>query len=175
MDVLEAIHSRRSVRAFTTHEVTDETIELLIRAAMAAPTAGDRQTWRFVVVRDQATRERLASPAGKAPAAAAPVDIVVLADPSARGLDHPTWAFDCALAVGNLMLAAVSEGLGTVWLAGWPNEEWAANIRAAVDCPDALVPICVVAVGVPVEQPQPHQDRYRPDWVWREKYAPGSA
>ena len=170
MEVLEAITRRRSVRAFTAQDVPDETVELLIRAAMEAPTAGNRQTWRFVVVRDQATKEKLASPAGKAPAAAASVCIVVLADPSARGIDHPTWAFDAALAVENLMLTAVDQGLGTVWLAGWPNPEWAANIKASVESPDELVPICVVALGVPAEKPKPHDDRYHPEWVFRERY-----
>lgn len=170
MEVLEAIYKRRSVRAFTEQDVADETVQLLLGAAMEAPTAGGRQPWRFVVVRDQTIKDALAAPAGKAPAAAAPVCIVVLADPSARGIDHPTWAFDAALAVENLMLAALSQGLGTVWLAGWPNPEWAANIQAAVGAPQDLVPVCVVAVGVPAAPPEPHKDRYHPEWIFRESY-----
>jgi nitroreductase len=164
MEVLEAIHARRSVRSFRDEDVPDETIETLLRAAMAAPSANNGQRWRFVVVRDPAVKAHLAAPAGKAPAGRAPVDIVVLGDTSDTPASQPWWAFDCALAIENLMLAAVGEGLGTVWLAGWPNDEWAANTKAAVGAPDHLIPVAVIAVGVP-EGPPAQADRYRADRV----------
>jgi len=170
MEVLEAIHARRSVRSFRDADVPDETLETLLRAAMAAPTAGNQQPWRFVVVRDAETRARLgAAGVYKTPAANAPVDIVVLGEPGSGPLDGHWWALDCALAVENLMIAAVPLGLGTVWLAGWPNAEWAGNYAEAIGAPDGVVPLAVIAVGVPEKVPAP-QDRYRPDHVFSERY-----
>jgi len=178
MEVLDAINNRRWVGSFGDEAVPDETIETLLRAAMAAPTAGNQQPWRFVIVRDPATKAKLAQTgAHKTPAGKAPVDIVVLGQPGSGPLDGPWWALDCALAIENLMLAAVNEGLGAVWLAAWPNEEWAANTAAAIAAPAGGVPLAVIAVGVPAEEPAP-RDRYRADRVCGERYgdpAPAAA
>ena len=114
MDCLEAISTRRSVRTFTDAPVTDEQLEMLLRAAMAAPSAGNQQSWRFVVVRDAEKR-----------AAARRGDAVRRADgPRAgrhrRARRHAAetlpgyWVQDCSAAVENLLLAAHATGLGAV-------------------------------------------------------------
>ena len=60
---LDVIFSRKSVRSYTDQPVTDEQVETMLRAAMAAPTGMNVQPWRFVVIRDQAVKDKLAAPA----------------------------------------------------------------------------------------------------------------
>ena len=108
MDTISAIMTRRSVRQFTDEPVTAEQLETLLRAAMAAPSAGNQQPWRFVVARDEATRAKLAvatqysSPIGRAP-----VGLVVFGD--TRGNKHEGyWVQDCSAAIQNLLVNRVT-------------------------------------------------------------------
>jgi nitroreductase len=170
MDALTAIHTRRSIRQFADAPVTDEQLETLLRAAMAAPSAGNQQSWRFVVVRDEATRMRLAEATPYAsPVARAPLGIVVLGD--TRGNKHPGyWVQDCSAAVENLLLAAHAIGLGAVWIGVHPVEERENNVREIVGTPQGVVPLCLIAVGVPAN-PGPEVDRFKPEFVHAEGWS----
>jgi nitroreductase len=170
MDLLEAIHTRRSVRQFTEAPVTDEQLETLLRAAMAAPSAGNQQPWRFVVVRDAETRARMAEATPYAgPAGRAPLGIVVLGD--TRGNKHPGyWVQDCSAAVQNLLLAAHAIGLGAVWMGVHPTEDRARIVADIVGAPEGVVPLCMIAVGVPAGK-GPEVDRYKPEFVHAEGWS----
>jgi nitroreductase len=164
MDCLEAISTRRSVRKFSDAGVTDTEIEVLLRAAMAAPSAGNQQCWRFVVVRDAETRARLsvATPYG-APMGRASLGIVVLAETTAETFPG-NWATDCAAATENLLLAAHATGLGACWLGVHPGEERETAVAEIIGAPEGLRPFCMIALGRP-EAPGPDVDRYREDHV----------
>jgi nitroreductase len=169
MDTLTAIMTRRSARQFTDEPVTDEQVETLLRAAMAAPSAGNQQPWRFVVARDEATRSLLAvatpysSPVGRAP-----LGIVVLAD--TRENKHPGyWVQDCSAAVENLLLAAHAIGLGGVWIGVHPIEERESNVREIVEAPDGFAALCMIAIGHPSSR-GPQVDRFHDEWVCDERW-----
>ncbi|HEY5540453.1 MAG TPA: nitroreductase family protein [Coriobacteriia bacterium] len=169
MDALTALMTRRSTRQFADKPVTAEQLETLLRAAMAAPSAGNQQPWRFVVVRDEATRARLAvatpysSPVGRAP-----VGIVVLAD--TRHNKHPGyWVQDCSAAVENLLLAAHAIGLGGVWIGVHPTEDREAAVREIVEAPEGFAALCMIAIGHPAHS-GPEVDRYRAEWVRDERW-----
>jgi nitroreductase len=164
MDCLEAIATRRSVRKFTDEPVTDAEIDVLLRAAMAAPSAGNQQCWRFIVVRDAETRARLSdsTPYGK-PMGRAALGIVVLADVTAETFPG-NWATDCAAATENFLLAAHATGLGACWLGVYPGEERERAVADIVDIPQGMRPFCMIAVGHP-EAPGPDVDRYRQEKV----------
>ena len=169
MKVQKAILTRRSIRQFTDEVVTPKQLEKLLRAAMAAPSAGNQQPWRFVVVRDNDVRQRLAvatqyaSPVGRAP-----VGIVVLADTSEN--KHPGfWVQDCSAAVENLLLAAHAMGLGGVWIGVHPNEDRELAVRQIVEAPEGFAALCMIAIGHPVG-PGPAVDRYRPEFVRDERW-----
>lgn len=169
MDALTAIATRRSIRQYTDEPVSAEHIDTLMRAAMAAPSAGNQQPWRFVVVRDPEVRARLAvatqyaSPVGRAP-----LGIVVLAD--TRDNKHPGyWVQDCSAAVQNILLAAHSLGLGAVWIGVHPHEEREANVREIVEAPEGFSALCMIAVGHPMA-PGPEVDRFDADFVREERW-----
>ncbi len=169
MDCLTAIHTRRSVRQFAETPVTDEQIETLLRAGMAAPSAGNGQPWRFVVVRDEATRAKLAeaTPYSK-PIGRAPVGIVVLAEPAAEKFPG-RWPLDCSAATQNILLAAHATGLGTVWLGVNPEPDREAAVAEILGVPGNLRVVCMIAVGVPAG-PGPEVDRYKPEFVRAERW-----
>lgn len=160
---------RRSIRAYTAEPVSDEHVERLLRAAMAAPSAGNQQPWQFVLVTDAATRALIPT---VHPYAAmverAPLVIVVCgADAETRWPQY--WAQDCAAATENILIEAVLLGLGAVWLGVYPLEERVAGLRRLLAMPDDVTPFAVVPVGHPADRKEP-ADRYRPERVHRERW-----
>lgn len=169
MDALQAIMGRRSIRRYEDRPVEDDKVDALIRAAMAAPSAGNEQSWRFIVVTD---RDRLDKLADASPFAGllerAPLAIVVCGDTTAEK-HHGFWLQDCAAATENILLAAHALGLGAVWLGFYPIEERVEGVRQICKLPDALVPFSIVALGHPTEE-KPPADRYNDEYVKRETW-----
>lgn len=162
MEVLEAIKSRRSIRAFKSQEIPEETINKLIEAACWAPSAGNIQPWEFIIVRNNEIKRRLVEAAlGQEFIAEAPVVIVVCANEerSARGYGLRGKTLYCiqdtAAAIQNINLAAYSLGLGTCWIGAFREEE----AREALKIPNGIRPVAMIPVGYPNEAPQPPRRR----------------
>ena len=169
MDALDALLTRRSIRAYTDRPVSDESISRLLQAAMAAPSAGNQQPWRFIVVRDRVLLGQIAAaePHG-AMVAKAPVAVVVFGDLNLVRLEG-FWVQDCAAATENLLVAAHAEGLGAVWVGTYPREERVNGVRAVFSLPQHVVPFSVVAIGYPAGQPGPAH-RFDADRISHDKY-----
>ena len=162
--VLENIHSRKSVREFTSEPVSDADIQTMLKAAMAAPTAINFQPWRFVVVNE---REALDSLADQLPYAKmlkqAPLAIVVCGETLwMGGEENPFWSLDCSAATQNLLLTAEALGLGAVWTAAYPDADRCKAISDALGLPSTVKPLCVVPIGHPVGENQP-RDKWKPE------------
>ena len=162
--VLENIHSRKSVREFTSEPVSDADIQTMLKAAMAAPTAINFQPWRFVVVNE---REALDSLADQLPYAKmlkqAPLAIVVCGDTLwMGGEENPFWPLDCSAATQNLLLTAEALGLGAVWTAAYPDADRCKAISDALGLPSTVKPLCVVPIGHPAGENQP-RDKWKPE------------
>ena len=165
MEALETIFSRRSIRSYTAVPVPEESVELLLRAAMAAPSAGNQQPWRFVVVRDRGRLQALAAaePHGGM-IAQAPLAVVVCADLSA--VRHEGfWIQDCAAATENLLLAAHALGLGGVWIGTYPREERVRGVGEVLGLPDGILAFAVVPLGY-AEEAVPAVERFDPKRVY---------
>jgi nitroreductase len=155
MDAIEAIHGRRSIREYTDESVSEEDVEVLLRAAMAAPSAGNQQPWHFVVIDD---REVLDAIPEYHPYSSmlrhAPLAITVCGD-----LDEEKhegfWVQDCSAAVENLLIAAHARGLGAVWLGVHPDPERVQGTQGLLGLPDQVVPLAIIAVGHPAEDKSP--------------------
>lgn len=161
---LDVIMSRTSIRNFTGDPVSKEQLEVLLKAGMAAPTAMNVQPWRFVVVTD---KDKIAEVFGTGPRSGmfttAGAVIVVC------GQTTKFWFEDCSAAAENILLAATAEGLGAVWTAGYPAEERIAPIAAALGIPAGVVPLCIIPVGVPAENPTP-KDKWKPENIHWEQW-----
>ena len=158
--VLDNIATRTSVRDYEARPVEKEKIEKMLRAAMATPTAMNKQPWHFVVV-DQ--RNVLDALAGANPYAKmlkkAPLAIVVCGntDKMIEGGGRDFWIQDASAATENLLLAAHAMGLGAVWTGAYPSEERCISISKVLSLSDNLVPLNMIVVGYPAEHPQPKQ------------------
>jgi nitroreductase len=168
-DALAFIQRRRSIRQYRDAPVSDEQLEALLRAAMAAPSAGNQQPWAFVVLRDRERIDRVHDFHPYAgPLRTAALGILVCGDLS-RERHEGYWVQDCSAAVENLLLAAANMGLGTCWLGVHPRPEREAGCRELCALPDHLVPFALIAVGLPDEAKGP-ADYYDPERVRHETW-----
>ena len=166
---MNAIFKRTSVRNFKPDAVEPEKIEKLLRAAMAAPSAGNQQPWEFVVVSDPETRAKLASASRfGGPAAAAPLNIVVLVN--ANNLRFAElWEQDLGACTENILLEAVEQDLGAVWLGIAPVPDRMEKVAEVLALPENTAAYCIVAVGYPAADAA-QQDRFDPSRIHYERY-----
>ena len=162
--VLENIHNRKSVRQFTSEPVSDEHIEIMLKAAMAAPSAVNFQPWRFVVITE---REQLDAMAEVLPFAKmlkqAPLAIVVCGETIwFEGNENPFWQQDCSAATQNLLLAAETLGLGAVWTGVYPDLQRAGELSAFLGLPSTVQPLCAIPIGHHDGTTQP-KDKWKPE------------
>jgi len=169
MDAIEAIMSRRSVRSYTDEPVSDEAVELLLRAAMNAPSARNQQPWEFVVIRDRAVLAEVpkAHPYAQM-VPSAQVAIVVCAD-MRRVVSEGFWIQDCAAATENILIAANALGLGAVWLGVYPRDARVDGLRRLLGLPGHIVPFSLIPVGHPAERP-PKVDRFDTSRIHRDRW-----
>ena len=161
---LDVIATRTSVRAYRDCPVGADTVELLLRAAMAAPSAMNRQPWVFVVVDDKALLQKFADSLQYAKMAeSAPLAVVVCADLTRNpGASGDWWVMDASAASENLLLAAHAVGLGAVWTGVYPRSERVKAVRSILGLPGSVVPLNVIPIGYPAETPEPKQ-KWNPD------------
>ena len=152
MDILQALLGRRSIRRYTSGVVDDDALTMILRAAMAAPSAGNERPWHFIIIRNRDTLRALsqAHPYAEMVASAA-LAIIVCADINVvKHRDY--WPQDCSAATENILLATHGLGLGSVWVGVYPREARVAEIRRVVPLPDHVIPFSLLPVGVPDEQ-----------------------
>ena len=156
MDVVAAIKKRRSIRRFLKKSVDDEIIKEMLECAILAPSEGNLQPWRFYVIKNKELKEKLALYALKQEfIAEAPVCIVVCADlkrTSPYGERGRTLYClqSTAAAIQNMMLYAVSRGLGTCWVGAFDERK----VADALSLPSHLRPVALIPVGYPAEEPE---------------------
>jgi nitroreductase len=166
---LDFILTRRSIRKFANRPVADELVTQLLRAAMAAPSAGNQQPWHFVVMTDRTVLD--AVPAFHPHAAMireAPLAIAVCGDLSLEK-HQGMWTLDCSAATQNLLLAVNALGLGAVWLGIYPRAERMAGMKELLGLPETVIPFSLVPIGYPNEH-KPPADRYQESRVRRNRW-----
>jgi nitroreductase len=152
MDVLEAIFNRRSIRHYTDRPVSDDVIETLLKAAMYAPSAVNKQPWHYIVFRDREIMEKIilfhpnASMLRQADAA-----ILVCWDEQLQ-YDAGYGPVDCSAATQNILLAAYGLGLGSVWVGLYPRIQRMESIHTLFGLPLNIKPFSIVSLGYPAEE-----------------------
>jgi nitroreductase len=156
---MNEIYTRVSVRKFEDRPVEPEKITQLLKAAMQAPSAGNQQPWEFFVVTDKDKIEALSKISPYA-ACAKNAPAVIVPCYRTEGLRwNETVLLDLSCATENLLLEAVSLGLGSVWLCAAPLEDRMAKAEAALGNPNGLQPFAVIPVGYPAETKE-QQNRF---------------
>lgn len=168
---IENIMTRTSIRQYKDQPVEQEKIDIMLKAAMAAPTAVNLQPWHFIVITDKKTIGLLS---GKQPTNA-PLLIAMCGDtdkttmPDGKMKLPDFWVQDVSAATENLLLAAHALGLGAVWTAVYPAMERVAEVANVLNCPQNIVPVAVVRVGYPDEAPEP-KDKFKEENISYNKF-----
>ncbi len=161
MDALEAIRTRRSVRAYTGAPVPREHLEQIVDAGRLAATGSNRQPWAFIVITDRATIAQLKLTARWMEKAGGVVAVVM--DPRTRW-----WIEDGAAAVQNMLIAATALGYGSCWLEGY-SLQFEARVKALLGVPAGLRLLTLIPVGIAAEMPDPDKKTLSQVIHW-EKY-----
>lgn len=169
MNVMDAINARRSIRKFEDKPVEKEKIELLLRAAMQAPSGTNEQPWEFIVVQDKETLEKLANAHQYAMAMKnGTLAIVGIANKKYFVTDC-LWPQDLSAASENILLEAVELGLGATWMAIAPFEDRMEYIKNLFSLPDDVIAFNMIILGYPAKE-KGFEDRFKPERVHYEKY-----
>lgn len=148
MDVYEAIYLRKSVRSYQDRDVPDDLLLKILDAARHAPSASNRQEWRFVVVRDEMTRERLSMASyNQHFISQAPIILVCCAQTDnhvMRG-GQLCYPIDVAITVDHITLCAAAEGLGTCWIGAFREQE----VKDILGIPRNIRVVALLPLGYP--------------------------
>jgi len=148
MNVIDAIRTRKSVRAYVDQAVEEEKLNIVLEAGRLAPSASNRQEWRFVIVRELDTRKKLAEAAGsQAFVGEAPVVIVACADTDGHIMKcgQLCCPIDVAIALDHMTLAAVELGLGTCWIGMFEEKK----VKKILDIPEKIRVVGLMPLGYP--------------------------
>lgn len=168
---IENIMTRTSIRQYKDQPVEQEKIDVMLKAAMAAPTAVNLQPWHFIVITDKQVIDQLAGPRPTN----APLMIAVCGDtdktsmPDGKGKLPDFWVQDVSAATENLLLAAHALGLGAVWTGVYPVMERTAEVANVLNCPKNIIPLAVVRIGYPDEAPAP-KDKFKQENISYNKF-----
>ena len=149
---INTIMNRKSVRSYTDQKLTEQQIETLLKAAMAAPSAINIQPWSFVVIDDDAVKQAIWGEGFQ----------------SKLFISAPVVVVDCSAATENLLLAAEAMGLGAVWTAIYPTERMA-RVCEKLGLPANVKPLCAVPIGYPAGDDQP-KDKWKPEKIHRNRW-----
>ena len=164
MEVLEVVRKRRSIRRYRTEPVASEDLKKMLEAARLAPSAGNRQPWYFIVVRDAEIKRKLAEAAAHQMFIAdADVIVVGVSDPRRS----PRWHDrDLMIAMEHLILEATELGYGTCWIGAF-NED---RVKEILGIPEEYRVVALTPVGVPDESPPPRPRRSLEEIVFQDKW-----
>lgn len=151
MKFLELVRKRKSIRRYKSDPVPQRKLEHVLEAARLAPSWGNRQCWRFIVVTDEAKKRAITT---REWAAQAPVIIVGCAYPNLSGsrFNQQYYMLDMGIAMEHLILAAAEQGLGTCWIGGQFDE---GAVRQALGIPEGVRVVALTPLGYPAETPRP--------------------
>lgn len=170
-DMLSVILNRKSVRNFTGKAVNRKLLETLLKAAMAAPSAANKQPWSFIAITDSEIIKELADKLPNTPmlkTAGAAIAVCGIPEKSFPDLQD-YWTLDCAAATQNILLAAEAIGLGAVWIAVHQRQERAVATRKILNIPENAVPFNIISIGHPIGGEKP-TDKFTTDNVHWERW-----
>jgi nitroreductase len=164
MDVLEAIRMRRSIRKYRPERIPDEKLETILEAARLAPSAANRQPWRFVVVEDRERRKALAKAANdQIFISDAGAIVVAISDPEKSARWHEK---DTMIALEHIVLAATALGYGTCWIGAFDEDA----VKTLLKIPAKMKVVAVLPIGIPGEKPAPRRRRELSEIFFKEEW-----
>jgi nitroreductase len=164
-EVYKNMLKRRSIRKFKSDAVKDEDIEILLKAAMAAPSACNKQPWEFYVVKSSDKLD-LVKASGRYTNMNAPLAIVVCGnqDRCLSKKDNYFFIQDCSSAITHILLCAESLGLGSLWCGAYPMNSVVSKLRIALELEEKIIPLGIVYIGYPDEEKE-SRTQYKEEYI----------
>jgi nitroreductase len=164
MDVLETIRARRSIRKYKPELIPTEKMEMILEATCLAPSAGNRQPWRFVLVQDKKRMRTLAQAANDQMFLAdAAIIAVAVGDPEISAKWHEK---DTMIAIEHMVLTATSLGYGTCWIGAFDEDE----VKRLLKIPEKMKVVALLPIGVPDQKPAARPRKEPSEVFFREKW-----
>ena len=158
MTVMEAIRIRRSVRRYADKPVESDKLAIVLEAGRLAPSANNRQEWRYIVVQNAETRNKLMHAAkGQRFVGEAPVVIACCAETDndrRMTCGQLAYSIDVAISIDHMTLAAVEVGLGTCWIGAFYEDQ----VKRILGVPDEIRVVELLTLGYPADAPS-YKDR----------------
>ncbi|MDR1195246.1 MAG: nitroreductase family protein [Endomicrobium sp.] len=153
---IETIMNRKSVRSYEEGKIEQQDLDIILKAAMAAPSARNIQPWAFVVVDNREDMDALAE---KLPYAKMLKEASIAIIVCGKKDSDDFWMMDCSAASQNILLAVEDLGLGAVWTAVYPDKKRVEAVRKALAIPQDYIPLNVIPIGKPKGETKP-KDKY---------------
>jgi nitroreductase len=171
-EMIDLIYKRRSIRKFTEKPLSPEILETLLKAGMAGPSAMNAQPWEFVVVTEPELLKKFRQALMFAKQNYTAI-ICVCGSPRAQKNKSGDrfWVQDCAAATENILLAATSLGLGSVWIGVYPVTVFVRQVKAILNLPQDITPLNIIGLGYPAEEKEP-RTQYDENRVHWQTYGP---
>lgn len=168
MDVLTAIKGRRSIRKYSDRPVEEDVLGKVLEAGRLSPSANNKQSWKFIVVREKNKIARLAEATEQPFVGEAPVILVSCGtEPvSVMMCGQHRYTVDLSIATAYMILEAYEQGLGTCWLGRFDEKK----VKEILEIPNEVRVVAVTPLGYPAETPQPRPRKDFESVVCYEKY-----
>lgn len=151
MEIIESLVMRRSIRKYKDHKISKDKVDIILKAAMYAPSAMNLQAWHFIVIDDtHILNETIKSIPHAELLKQTPAAILVCGDSAIEKND--SWMIqNCSAAIENILLAAHGLGIGSCWIAIHGMAEVVESVSKQFKLPENLVPISLITLGYPDE------------------------
>jgi nitroreductase len=166
---MKTIFERRSIRKYTDKEVSDTIIKKMLKAGMAAPSAGNAQTWEFIVIDEEEIIEKIPEFHPYARMVEDAYKLILVCGNKEREKYEDFWIQDCSAATQNILLEATANNLGAVWVGVYPVQERVSNLKNLLNLPENLIPFSIIPFGYPAEEKE-IIDRYDENKVHYNKF-----
>lgn len=164
MDIFEAIRGRRSIRNYRQEPIPDDKLEMIFEAARLAPSAANRQPWRFIVVRDANRRKALAGAANNQGFLSDAAAIVAaVGDPEVSTSWHEK---DTMIALEHMALTATALGYGTCWIGAFDEDA----VKRLLKIPAKMRVVALLPIGIPNETPAPRPRKELSEIFFKEEW-----
>ncbi len=166
---MNSIFERRSIRKYTDQVVTDDMVTQLLKAAMYAPSAGNQQSWEFIVVKSKETLLKITEIHPYSQMLKEVSVAIVVCGNLQKEKFKDYWVQDCSAATQNILLAAHAVGLGTVWLGVYPVADRVNGVKEILNLPEDIMPLSIIPIGFPAEK-KVVNDRFNEAYIHHEKW-----
>jgi nitroreductase len=169
METISTIMTRRSVRKYTSEKIKESDLEIILRAGMQAPSAGNERPWHFMVITDRKALDSIPKIHQYAEMLLEAQAAVLVCCDLGLQTHKGYWPEECGACMQNMLLASHSLGLGSVWVGVYPNEARVSALRHMFNMPESVVPFALMPIGHPAER-KPREDRFDASRIHRDRW-----